>query len=106
MCGLIGLVGSKDIQGAGESVRAATHKLRHRGPDAHGLFVEGPVALGHSRLSIIDTSSAANQPMISPSGKTVIIFNGEIYNFQQIRSELEREGERFRLQAIQRFYSG
>jgi asparagine synthase (glutamine-hydrolysing) len=57
--------------------------------------MEGPVALGHSRLSIIDTSSAANQPMISPSGKTVIIFNGEIYNFRKIRSELERDGEKF-----------
>jgi asparagine synthase (glutamine-hydrolysing) len=96
MCGLIGLVGSTDVERAGESVRAATYKLRHRGPDAHGFFVEGPVALGHSRLSIIDTSPAANQPMFSPSGKTVIVFNGEIYNFQKIRSELEREGERFR----------
>lgn len=62
--------------------------MAHRGPDAHNDFVEGEVMLGHRRLSIIDLSTAANQPFADHSGRYVIVFNGEIYNFQEIRSQL------------------
>lgn len=62
--------------------------MAHRGPDADGHFVEGPVALGHRRLSILDLSTAANQPMYSHNGRYVTVFNGEVYNFQEIAAEL------------------
>jgi len=70
--------------------------LSHRGPDAKGLFFDGFVALGHRRLSIIDLSEAANQPMSDDDGKLWIVFNGEIYNFLEERKRLESKGYRFR----------
>ena len=68
-----------------------THALRHRGPDAENIYVNGSrsVGLGHTRLSIIDLSSQANQPMHSADGRFVVVFNGEIYNFKKIRKDLE-----------------
>lgn len=62
--------------------------MAHRGPDADGHFTEGPVALGHRRLSIIDLSTAANQPMFSHNNRYVVVFNGEVYNFQEVANEL------------------
>jgi asparagine synthase (glutamine-hydrolysing) len=95
MCGIVGIVGSADHEAAQEGVRRAVAALRHRGPDAEGFYFDGLVALGHRRLSILDTSSRANQPMHSPDGTSVIVFNGEIYNFPQLKTELESRGERF-----------
>lgn len=69
--------------------------LRHRGPDAHGVQVCGPMGLAHRRLSIIDLVSGG-QPMASPDGQVWVVFNGEIYNYPELRTELEREGHRFR----------
>jgi asparagine synthase (glutamine-hydrolysing) len=74
---------------------AMTDRMAHRGPDARGTFVDGAVGLGHRRLSIIDLSAAANQPMIGPSG-AVLTFNGEIYNFAELRRGLEARGRAFR----------
>ncbi|HSP31171.1 MAG TPA: asparagine synthetase B, partial [Halomonas sp.] len=67
--------------------------LRHRGPDDGGIWVDGDagVALGHRRLSILDLSPAGHQPMLSACQRYVLIFNGEIYNHQQLRTELEKE---------------
>jgi asparagine synthase (glutamine-hydrolysing) len=62
--------------------------MAHRGPDASGRYIDGPVGLCHTRLSILDLSEAANQPMATADGRFVIVFNGEIYNFRQIRAEL------------------
>jgi asparagine synthase (glutamine-hydrolysing) len=76
-------------------INAMTDALAHRGPDARGTFIDGAVGLGHRRLSIIDLSPDANQPMVGPSG-AVISFNGEIYNFAQLRATMEGEGRRFR----------
>jgi asparagine synthase (glutamine-hydrolysing) len=70
-------------------------RMAHRGPDAQGVWGEGPVCLGHRRLSIIDTSTAANQPMLDASGRAAIVYNGEIYNFKELRRELEGEGATF-----------
>jgi asparagine synthase (glutamine-hydrolysing) len=70
--------------------------IRYRGPDAAGIWVGRGVGLGHARLSIIDVSDAANQPMLDREGGVVIAFNGEIYNFAALRSELEALGHRFR----------
>lgn len=72
-----------------------TDCLEHRGPDGRGVHIEGPVGLGHRRLSIIDLAGGA-QPMQSEDGQVTVAFNGEIYNFQQIRAELESSGHRFR----------
>jgi len=70
--------------------------IAHRGPDEAGAFVDGPVGLGHRRLSIIDLTPTGRQPMTSASGLTTIVFNGEIYNFLDLRRDLEARGHRFR----------
>ena len=72
--------------------------LTHRGPDDSGCWVEAGagVALGHRRLSIIDVSPTGHQPMESGSGRYVMVFNGEIYNYLEVRTELEQLGHRFR----------
>jgi asparagine synthase (glutamine-hydrolysing) len=69
--------------------------LEHRGPDDEGLYVSGNVGLGHRRLSIIDLSAAGHQPMANEDGSIRIVFNGEIYNFPQLRDELEKKGHVF-----------
>ena len=97
MCGIAGHVsfgGSANVP-AVEKVTAALH---HRGPDDHGIWQssDGICALGHRRLSIIDLSPLGHQPMIDPDTGNVIVFNGEIYNFQALRADLEAGGDRFR----------
>ena len=98
MCGIAGLF---DPQGkaffAPERVERMTNTLVHRGPDGSGVWTEQGVALGHRRLSIIDLEGSP-QPMPSPDGRAVIAFNGEIYNFQALRRELEEQGARFQTQ--------
>jgi asparagine synthase (glutamine-hydrolysing) len=70
--------------------------LRHRGPDDDGVFAEGAVGLGFQRLAILDLSAAGHQPMASPDGSAVLVFNGEIFNYVELRDELRRLGHRFR----------
>ncbi len=96
MCGISG-VGVRAGEAAGEELvgRMAAH-MRHRGPDAQGSFASGPVGLSHRRLKIIDLSDAANQPMLNEDGRLAIVFNGEIYNFEELRLELEAAGHTFR----------
>ncbi len=77
-------------------VLAMREEQRHRGPDSEGLHAEETVALGFNRLAIIDLSPAANQPMRSDDGSVILIFNGEIYNFQDLRARLEGLGRTFR----------
>lgn len=72
-----------------------TAALDHRGPDGDGHFIDGPVALGHRRLAILDTSARASQPMTSKSGRWTIVFNGCIYNFRELREDLTRKGYQF-----------
>lgn len=85
MCGIAGIVGLKDKESATEKINVMSDSLKHRGPDANGVYVEENVALGHLRLSIIDLSEAANQPFFDASNRYSIIFNGEIYNFQEVK---------------------
>jgi asparagine synthase (glutamine-hydrolysing) len=70
--------------------------IAHRGPDESGLFLDGCVGLGHRRLSIIDLTPTGRQPMATPDSQVVIVFNGEIYNFAELRRDLESRGHRFR----------
>lgn len=82
MCGIAGAWLSSRLY---PEVKVVLNKMAHRGPDAQNFFEEGPVQLYHSRLSIIDISQAANQPMKDSSGRFVLIFNGEIYNYRELR---------------------
>jgi len=95
MCGIVGvwqLDGRPVDPAAVERMRDA---LVHRGPDDAGLWTEGSVALGHRRLSIIDLSAAGRMPMGSPDGRVQAVFNGEVYNFRALRTELEAKGHTF-----------
>jgi asparagine synthase (glutamine-hydrolysing) len=95
MCGFAGYVTSSP--GPSSAVlQAMGERLKHRGPDEQGVWQEGPVGLVHRRLSIQDLSPAGAQPMISTSNRFVIAFNGEVYNFLDLRKALESEGVRFR----------
>jgi asparagine synthase (glutamine-hydrolysing) len=87
MCGICGYYSNKGIF-SGEDLEKMKQALLHRGPDAEGSFIDGPIGLGHRRLSIIDLSSSANQPMTSHNGRYVMVFNGEIYNYQEIEKDL------------------
>ncbi len=96
MCGLCGEVAFRGNASVDrERTQAMTRLLAHRGPDGEGFWDEPGVSLGHRRLSIIDLSEAAGQPMTSPDGRFVLVYNGEIYNFQEIRRELLEMGEEF-----------
>ena len=95
MCGLLGFVGASGSEAAlAEQAAKMSREIRHRGPDSDGLWVDAAagVALAHRRLAILDLTSGGHQPMLSASGRHVIAFNGEIYNFAEIRRTLEREG--------------
>ena len=97
MCRIAAIVG-KDYKGAAEAVVRMTDAMAHGGPDDVGLFVDeiNGVVLGHRRLSIIDLSEAGHQPMADISGQYTISFNGEIYNYEEIRNELIQLGYSFR----------
>lgn len=92
MCGIVGFVGARDD--AREVLQAMMDLIAHRGPDGQGQFVEGPAALGQRRLSIIDLEGG-RQPMYNEDENLVVVFNGEIYNFQDLRAELEAAGHAF-----------
>src|SRR5437868_2551161 len=95
MCGIAGII---DPSGglSERDVLPALAAQQHRGPDADGAWSDGICTLGHRRLSIIDLSEAGRQPMANAAGTLWITYNGEIYNFQQLRAELEGLGYRFR----------
>lgn len=99
MCGIAGIV---DFRSRSQIVRRQVERmnafLRHRGPDGCGVWSDpgGGVTLGHTRLAIIDLTQDGHQPMMSRSGRLVITYNGEVYNFKSLRTELERSGRSFR----------
>lgn len=93
MCGILGGITRAGVDFSHESVERALSKLRHRGPDADGIFFAKDAFLGHRRLSIVDIDRRANQPM--KRGSCVISFNGEIYNHRDLRRNLEHRGHRF-----------
>ena len=96
MCAICGIVNFKVTDRVdGEIVQRMTDAQAHRGPDGHGVFVEGNAGLGHRRLSIIDLSGGS-QPMYNEDGSVVVVFNGEIYNYADLTRELTAKGHRFR----------
>ena len=101
MCGIAGFISSEFVgapRRMSEILVSMTSRLAHRGPDGEGVWADDEygVGLGHTRLSILDLSEAGSQPMSSSCGRMVITFNGEIYNADQIRSELRTAGRSFR----------
>lgn len=95
MCGLAGFYSPQgfDVQPATEVIVRMAKSLQSRGPDGHGIWLNGTqgIALGHQRLAILDLSPAGHQPMLSVSGRFVLVFNGEIYNHQQLREQLPEQ---------------
>ena len=93
MCGIAGFVSNRDDKN--KILKKMTDRIAHRGPDNEGFYIDEDVALGHRRLAIIDLSTG-NQPMYSDDNRYVIIFNGEIYNYQSLKEELIKEGFEFK----------
>ncbi|MBA4175628.1 MAG: asparagine synthase (glutamine-hydrolyzing) [Leptothrix sp. (in: Bacteria)] len=98
MCGFIAIHDPRRTLDAPAALASMLDAITHRGPDDSGTYHSGPVALGFRRLSILDLSPLGHQPMTSDDGQCTIVFNGEIYNFLELRDELARLGHRFRSQ--------
>ncbi|OED38093.1 asparagine synthase (glutamine-hydrolyzing) [Chromatiales bacterium (ex Bugula neritina AB1)] len=97
MCGIAGFTQyRKDVADVPGLLKKMGSAIRHRGPDAAGVFFDEQVALCHQRLSIIDLSESGAQPMRSPSGRYITVYNGEIYNFQVLKMALVEEGVNFK----------
>ena len=93
MCGIAGILYSNPERGVeDDSLLQIRRALRHRGPDGEGSWSEGSCGLCHTRLSILDLSQRGQQPMVSANGRYVLSYNGEIYNFRELREELEGDG--------------
>jgi len=99
MCGIAGIFSafSQSKESLAVTARKMAAALKHRGPDDEGCWTDaaGALALGHRRLSIIDLTRDGHQPMVSSCGRFVIVFNGEIYNYLELRDELRKEGFAF-----------
>jgi len=96
MCGITGLINLDDSPVSPVTLQKMTDAIAHRGPDGEGHWIEGNVGLGHRRLAIIDLTPAGHQPMSSADHRYVLSCNGEIYNFRELRADLEAEGYWFR----------
>lgn len=97
MCGIAGLASNRPLPQIGDDVRRMTDMLIHRGPDGGALWVDAAsrVALGHRRLAVVDPLARSDQPMVSADGRVAVTFNGELYNYRDVRSELASCGHRF-----------
>jgi asparagine synthase (glutamine-hydrolysing) len=96
MCGICGIINFDQKPVQNQSLVQMMSRMKHRGPDDNGTFIEDNVGLGFVRLSIIDLTSAGHQPMFDITSRYVIIFNGEIYNYIELREELKKKGVTFR----------
>ena len=98
MCGIAGILELRGGSPSPVTLRAMADAIRHRGPDGEGYYTDGPMGLAHRRLAIIDPGPGGQQPMQTPDGRYVLNYNGEVFNFQELRGELEALGRPFRSQ--------
>ena len=96
MCGICGIINLNNSHVQETSVKKMMHKMKHRGPDDEGIFIDNNIGLGFVRLSIIDLSFKGHQPMKDVSGRYIIIHNGEVYNYIELREELKKKGYNFK----------
>lgn len=96
MCGIAGIFNINQSKASELTMSQMTDAIEHRGPDGKGVFIDGNLSLGHRRLSILDVSEKGSQPMHSENGNWVIAFNGCIYNFKELKTELINKGHTFR----------
>src|SRR4051812_4861675 len=96
MCGIAGILTREgDVVHEGV-LRLMGEAIAHRGPDDHGTHIDGPVGLANRRLAVIDITPAGHQPMHSDDDRLTIVYNGELYNYRELREELVGRGHRFR----------
>jgi len=95
MCGFVGIFKLNGGKVSLELLKKLSQKIAHRGPDGEGYYLRDNIGLAHKRLAILDTSEKGNQPMFSRDGNWVLVFNGCIYNFRELRKELEAKGHKF-----------
>ena len=96
MCGIAGVLDLRHREAVSPRLmREMARAMPHRGPDDEGVYTRENLGLAHRRLSIIDLSSAGHQPMVSAGGSTVLVYNGMLYNYQELRAELQALGHRF-----------
>src|SRR3989344_6989170 len=95
MCGLTGIYNLNNKNLSQNTLLRMTRALIHRGPDSEGFYLDNNIGLGHRRLAILDTSSQGAQPMTSHNGRWVIVFNGCIYNFKELKRSLQKRGHTF-----------
>src|SRR4030095_8726847 len=95
MCGIFGWLGSPPAE-SGKVFETLSRLLKHRGPDDAGFEAGFGWGLGFRRLSILDLSELGHQPMSTPDGRFWIVFNGEVYNYLELREQMEKQGESFR----------
>jgi len=95
VCGVSGILNLDGEPVSSVILSRMTDAIAHRGPDGEGFYTDGCIGLGHRRLAIIDLSPAGHQPMVTRDGRYVLIYNGEVYNFQELRVELEAQGYQF-----------
>ena len=96
MCGIAGILNRGGQPASPVLLRRMADAIRHRGPDGEGYFTDANFGVAHRRLAIIDLSPAGHQPMLTPDGRFALSYNGEVYNYQELRLELEAKGWRFR----------
>jgi len=95
MCGISGIINLDNKPVDSGDLNLMMQTIKHRGPDDNGVFIDANVGLGFVRLSIIDLSAAGHQPMLSNDGRHVIVFNGEIFNYLELKKELNETGVRY-----------
>src|SRR3989442_6033182 len=96
MCGFVGMIRLQGAQADRAVIKGMSAAIFHRGPDSEGTYISGAVALASRRLSILDPSIMALQPMLSADHQVVLVFNGEIYNYVELRQELHALGHAFK----------
>lgn len=91
MCGIAGIIKKQNSSVEREEIRKMNDAMAHRGPDSEGIYIDGSIGFGHRRLSIVDLSDGGKQPMVSSDQRFVLVFNGEIYNYIELKETLQKE---------------